>query len=139
MKENMGKKRMWAGKDKYDYPNEWFLDGTKQGAYLTKYVFNAKLEKLDKLYLCYVASMTKFDHLRPCFASRDEMMNALSLSKDTLNRIKGKLIELEWIVVYQRPGTSDLQYPAVGQDDPNFKWKLPERKQRSNKNTSRGD
>lgn len=72
--------------------------------------------------------MTRFNQPQPCYASRDEIMNALSISKDTLNRVKKKLIELDWIVVYERPGTSDLQYPAVGKDDPNVKWKNPGRK-----------
>jgi len=133
----MGKKRTWSGKSKWDYPIEWFLDGTKQGAYLTKYVWNAKLEKTEKLYLCYVASMTKFDEFRPCYAARDEMMKALSVCKDTLDNTKDKLIELDWIVVYGRPGTSDLQYPAVGRDDPNF-GKRKGIKGRP-KNTSEGD
>jgi hypothetical protein len=124
----VGTKRVWAGINKTHFPTDWYLEGTSQGSYLTKYIFNAKLEKLEKLYLCYVAAMTRFKDHQPCYASRDEIMNALSISKDTLNRVKRKLIELDWIVVYERPGTSDLQFPSVGKDDPNFKWKNPERK-----------
>jgi hypothetical protein len=125
----MGQKNLWAGVNKRDFPKDWYLEGASQGSYMTKFVFNAKLGKLEKLYLCYVAAMTKFNQHQPCYASRDEMMNALSISKDTLNKVKKKLIDLDWIVVYERPGTSDLQFPAVGKDEPGFKWKNPERKQ----------
>jgi hypothetical protein len=125
----MSKKRHWESRSNKDFPKEWHLGTTSQGAYLTKYVFNAKLEKLEKLYLCYVAAMSKFDERRPCFASRDEMLNALSMVKATHTKTKKKLIELGWIVVYGREGTSDLQFPAIGKDDPNFKWKVPERKE----------
>jgi hypothetical protein len=124
----MGKKRHWESKSNKDFPKEWHLGTTSQGAYLTKYIFNAKLGKVEKLYLCYVAAMSKFDERRPCYASTDEMLNALSMVKDTHQKIKKKLIELEWIVVYGRTGTSDLQFPAIGNDDPKFKWKVPERK-----------
>lgn len=124
----MGNKRTWPGLNRKSFPQVWFLEKTSQGAYLTKHVFKAKLDKLDKLYLCYVAAMTNFKAKTPCYASRDEMMNALSMSKDTLNRVKKKLIELDWIIVYERPGTSDLQFPAVGREDPNFQWKVPSRK-----------
>ena len=119
---------MWPELNRKKFPQVWFLEGTTQGSYQTKHVFNAKLDKLEKLYLCYTAAMTNFKNKTPCYASRDEMMNALSMSKDTLNRVKKKLIELDWIVVYERPGTSDLQFPAVGKDDPGFKWKNPSRK-----------
>lgn len=125
----MGNKRTWPELNRQVFPQVWFLEKTSQGAYLTKHVFNAKLDKLDKLYLCYVAAMTNFKDKRPCFASRDEMMNALSMSKETLNRVKNKLRELDWIIVYERPGTSDLQFPAVGEDTPGFKWKVPSRKE----------
>ncbi len=124
----MGKKRHWESSSNKDFPKVWFLERTSQGAYLTRHIFKAKLEKLEKLYLCYVAAMSKFDEKRPCYASRDEMLNALSISRDTYNKTKSKLIDLEWIVVYGRDGTSDLQFPAVGNDDPSFKWKVPERK-----------
>lgn len=124
----MGNKRSWPELNRKSFPQVWFLEKTSQGAYLTKHVFNAKLDKLDKLYLCYVAAMTNFKDKRPCYASRDEMMNALSMSKETLNRVKNKLRELDWIIVYERPGTSDLQFPAVGRDTPGFKWKVPSRK-----------
>ena len=124
----MGNKRMWTELNRKVFPEEWFLEGSSQGAYLTRHIFNAKLDKLDKLYLCYVAAMTNFKAKTPCYASRDEMMNAMSVSKDTLNKVKKKLMELDWIIVYERTGTSDLQFPAVGEDDPDFKWKVPSRK-----------
>lgn len=135
----MGSKKAWVALSKSSFPDDWYLGETSQGTYLTKYVFNAKLEKLEKLYLCYVAAMTNFTKKRPCYASRDEMMNALSFCKDTFNRVKKKLIELDWIVCYERPGTSDLQFPSVGKDDPNFKWKNPERKLAKEKQATKAD
>lgn len=137
--DSLGHKKSWASFKKNDFPPVWFLEGTSQGTYLTKFVFMAELGKLEKLYLCYVAAMTNFQKKSPCYASRDEMMNALSMSKDTLNRTKKKLIELDWIVCYERPGTSDYQFPALGRRDPDFQWKNPERKSRGIKSESQGD
>lgn len=134
----MGEKRVWISIRKDEFPPVWFLTGTSQGTYLSKYVFNAELGKVEKLYLSYVAAMTNFSKKTPCFASRDEMMNAMSMSQDTLYRVKRRLIELDWIVCYERAGTSDLQFPAVGSGQPGFTWKVPEKRRRKGSKIDQG-
>jgi len=49
----------------------------------------------------------------------------MNRSRDFVSKAKKKALELGWIQVLHRPGTSDLIWPRLGADDPTVTRKQP--------------
>jgi hypothetical protein len=95
-------------------------------------VNNALLPHYVKDYLRYVASKCSWagtqDESRsygPCFATQDVQEIHMDRSSDYINKAKRKALELGWIQVKKRHGTSDYIYPTKGWDDPKMTRRYP--------------
>ena len=110
--------------------NQWFVDkNIQQAQYLNK--VNEALIPCQVKDLCrYIASKSTWRHTggdsksyKPCFASQDTIEIQMGRSRKYVTEAKKKALELGWIQVLHRPGTSDQIYPRIGIDDPTIPLK----------------
>ena len=59
----------------------------------------------------------------PCFATHDTMEIQMNRSRDYVSDAKKKALELGWVQVLHRAGTSDLVWPRIGVEDEEVKRK----------------
>jgi hypothetical protein len=103
----------------------WFIDKSIQQAQYMNMVNVAVVPSQVKDFCRYIASKATWNHTKHaarsysgCFATHDTIEIEMNRSKDFVQKAKKKAVELGWIQVLQRPGTSDLIFPVVGEDDP---------------------
>lgn len=103
----------------------WFIDKSIQQAQYMNMVNVAVVPSQVKDLCRYIASKATWNHTKntaksysACFATHDTIEIEMNRSKDFVQKAKKKAVELGWIQVLQRPGTSDLIFPVVGEDDP---------------------
>jgi hypothetical protein len=78
--------------------------------------------------LCrYIASKATWKHTKdpkksytPCYATHDTIEIQMARSTDYVAKCKKMALELGWIQVRHRAGTSDQIWPVIGQDDLNI-------------------
>lgn len=111
----------------------WFIDRSIQQAQYMNLVNAAFLPSQVKDFCRYIASKATWNNTKNksrsytgCFATHDTIEIEMNRSKDFVQKAKKKAVELGWIQVLQRPGTSDLIFPVVGVDDP----EVPRREKR---------
>ena len=116
-------------------PREWFLDTKLQQAQYMNLVNNATIPHNVKDYLRYIASKCSWAGTKdpsrsygPCFATQDVQEIQMDRSSDFITKSKRKALELGWIQVKKRQGTSDQIFPTVGWDDPTMKRRSPREK-----------
>lgn len=110
----------------------WFLDTKIQQAQYMNLVNQAVLPHDVKDYLRYIASKCSWAGTRdssreysPCFARQDVQEIQMDRSSDYIGKAKRKSLELGWIQVRKRAGTSDEIYPTLGWDDPDMVRRFP--------------
>ena len=113
-------------------PKKWYLDPKIQQAQYMNLVNKALLPHYVKDYLRYIASKCSWAGMKdpsreysPCFARQDIQEIQMDRSSDYIAKAKRKALELKWIQVKKRPGTSDEIYPTLGIDDPSMKRRYP--------------
>lgn len=103
----------------------WFVDKTiQQAQYMNK--VNEAWISYDVKDLCrYIASRATWDHNNPevlsyqgTTVSIDTIEIQMNRSEKYITKAKKKAIELGWLVVYNRYGTSCVTFPRIGHDDP---------------------
>jgi hypothetical protein len=106
----------------------WFIKKSIQQAQWMNMV-NAAWIPHDVKDLCrYVASKATWEHTKkpensytPCYATHDTIEIQMNRSTDYVAKAKKKALELGWIQVRHRAGTSDQIWPVIGEDDPDIK------------------
>lgn len=110
---------------KNDWENRWFIEkGIQQAQYMNK--VNESLIPGQIKDLCrYVASKASWNHTKgaeysykPCWATHDTIEIQMGRSRKYVAAAKKAALELGWIQVLHRPGTSDLIWPRIGDEDP---------------------
>jgi hypothetical protein len=112
-------------KEIMDIEQHWFIDKTVQQAQYLNVVNNALIPCQVKDLCRYIASKATWRHTgggsksyKPCFASQDTIQIQMGRSRKYVTEAKKKALELGWVQVRHRPGTSDQIYPRIGTDDP---------------------
>lgn len=105
----------------------WFIDKSIQQARYMNIVNAAWLPSQVKDLCRYIASKATWNHSKSkdksytgCYATHDTIEIEMNRSKDFVRKAKKKALELGWIQVLERPGTSDLIFPVIGEDDPSI-------------------
>ena len=116
--------------------NKKELNGSKRGKalvhpeiYTTGSVSKPGKRSLDssrgKGSMPYVASKATWKHTKneeksytPCYATHDTIEIQMARSTDYIAKAKKKALDLGWIQVRHRAGTSDQIWPVIGVDDP---------------------
>ena len=107
----------------------WFVDKkTQQAQYMNK-VNEAWIPYNVKDFCRYIASKATWGHsdprkaYHPCFATHDTIEIQMNRSRDFVRDAKRKALDLGWIQVLHRAGTSDLIWPRIGDEDETVKRK----------------
>ena len=115
-----------------DIEQHWFIDKTVQQAQYLNVVNNALIPCQVKDLCRYIASKATWKHTKgekhsykPCYASQDTIEIQMGRSRKYITQAKKKAIELGWLQVLHRPGTSDYIFPRIGEVDPTL---VPKRK-----------
>lgn len=113
----------------------WFIDKSIQQAQYMNYVNQALISGQVKDFCRYVASKATWSHTKdlnksydPCFASQDTIEIQMGRSRDYVSEAKKNALELGWIQVKHRHGSSDLIWPRIGENDPSIKQKFKREK-----------
>lgn len=113
----------------------WFIDKSIQQAQYMNHVNQALIPGQVKDFCRYVASKATWNHTKelsksyePCFASQDTIEIQMGRSRDYVTEAKKNALELGWIQVKHRQGTSDLIWPRIGDNDPSIKPKFKREK-----------
>lgn len=108
-----------------DIEQHWFIDKSVQQAQYLNAVNAASIPCQVKDLCRYIASKATWKHskgekhsYKPCYASQDTIEIQMGRSRKYITQAKKKAIELGWIQVLHRPGTSDYIYPTIGENDP---------------------
>ncbi len=108
-----------------NWQNEWFIDKKIQQAQYMNKVNEAWIPYYVKDLCRYIASRATWDHTDPkvpsyqgTTVSIDTMEIQMNRDEKYIKRAKKKAIELGWLVVYNRYGTSCVTFPRIGIDDP---------------------
>jgi hypothetical protein len=91
--------------------------GTTQFQYM-EIVYKARLNKMAKLLLSYYAFRYNFSERQACYATSRTIETQLCMSRGTYSTYKQYLLDLGWIKVQHRKGTSDFIVVRIGLDDP---------------------
>jgi hypothetical protein len=103
----------------------WFIPKSIQQAQYLNLVNAAWIPHEVKDLCRYVASKATWKHTKneeksytPCYATHDTIEIQMARSKDYIAKAKKKALDLGWIQVRHRAGTSDQIWPVIGVDDP---------------------
>ncbi len=111
---------------------QWYLQPEIQQAQYLNIVNNAVIPHFVKDYLRYIASKCSWAGTKDpsrsysgCYARQDLQEIHMDRSSDYVAKAKRKALELKWIQVKKRLGTSDEIFPTIGIDDPTMEIKKP--------------
>jgi len=110
--------------------NPWFVPKNIQQAQYLNIVNAAWIPHEVKDFCRYVASKATWKHTKepsksysPCYATHDTIQIQMNRSSDYVSKAKRMALDLGWIQVRHRGGTSDHIWPVIGVDDPNIQRK----------------
>ena len=109
--------------EKEEWRNYWFVDKSIQQAQYMNKVNEAWIPFNVKDFCRYIASKSTWRHsdpkkaYYPCFATHDTIEIQMNRSRDYVSDAKKRALELGWIQVLHRAGTSDLIWPRIGVED----------------------
>ena len=109
--------------EKEEWRNYWFVDKSIQQAQYMNKVNEAWIPFNVKDFCRYIASKATWRHsdpkkaYYPCFATHDTIEIQMNRSRDYVRDAKKRALELGWIQVLHRAGTSDLIWPRIGVED----------------------
>ena len=109
--------------EKEEWRNYWFVDKSIQQAQYMNKVNEAWIPFNVKDFCRYIASKATWRHsdpkkaYYPCFATHDTIEIQMNRSRDYVSDAKKRALELGWIQVLHRAGTSDLIWPRIGVGD----------------------
>lgn len=110
-----------------NWKDKWFMDKHIQQAQYMNHINSAVIPYQVKDFCRYIASKTSWDHTKdksksykPCYATQDTIEIQMNRSRDYVTEAKKAALELGWVQVMHRPGTSDLIWPCIGLDDPSM-------------------
>jgi hypothetical protein len=111
-----------------DWKNHWYVDKEIQQAQYLNKVNEALIPGQVKDFCRYIASKATWRHTsgkdksyKPCWATQDTIEIQMGRSRKYVSQVKKVALELGWIQVLGRPGTSDLIWPRIGNNDPSIK------------------
>ena len=114
-----------------EWRKAWYIDKSIQQAQYMNKVNEAQLPPEVKDFCRYIASKATWRHTTkpdksyyPCYATHDAIEYEMNRSRHFVSTSKKQALELGWIQVLHRPGTSDLIWPRIGIDDPTVKPKV---------------
>lgn len=117
--------------NKQEWRDSWFVEKSIQQAQYMNKVNQAQLPPGVKDFCRYVASKATWRHTKnpdksyyPCYASQDTIQAEMNRSSAFITKVKQESLELGWIQVLHRQGTSDLIWPCIGIDDPDITPKV---------------
>jgi hypothetical protein len=125
----LNKQMRGSMKENEDWRNYWFVEKTIQQAQYMNKVNEAWIPHNVKDFCRYIASKATWRHTDakkayyPCFATHDTMEIQMNRSRDYVSDAKKKALELGWVQVLHRAGTSDLVWPRIGVEDEEIKRK----------------
>lgn len=109
---------------KNEWETHWYVDKTIQQAQYLNKVNESLLPGQVKDFCRYIASKATWKHTsgmeksyKPCWATQDTIEIQMGRSRKYVTQAKKAALELGWIQVLGRPGTSDLIWPRIGDDD----------------------
>ena len=113
-----------------NWKGKWFVDKKIQQAQYMNRVNEAWIPHEVKDFCRYVASKATWNHSKnpeksyyPCYATFDTIEIQMNRSTGYISKAKRMALELGWIQVMHRSGTSDLIWPRIGEDDPSIRRK----------------
>jgi hypothetical protein len=105
----------------------WYIKKSIQQAQYLNMVNAAWIPHEVKDLCRYIASKATWKHTKdpkksytPCYATHDTIEIQMARSTDYVAKCKKMALELGWIQVRHRAGTSDQIWPVIGQDDLNI-------------------
>ena len=129
--QKLNKQIRRAVNEREEWRNHWFVDKKIQQAQYMNKINEAWIPYNVKDFCRYIASKATWGHSNkqkayyPCFATHDTIEIQMNRSRDYVRDAKRRAIELGWVQVLHRAGTSDLIWPCIGVEDEQL-----ERKQR---------
>jgi hypothetical protein len=111
-----------------EWRNYWYVDKEIQQAQYLNKVNEALIPGQVKDFCRYIASKATWRHTsgkeksyKPCWATQDTIEIQMGRSRKYVTQVKKVALELGWIQVLGRSGTSDLIWPRIGSNDPSIK------------------
>lgn len=105
--------------------DRWYIDKKIQQAQYMNKVNEAWIPHQVKDLCRYIASKATWNHTKPgvksyqaTYVSQDTIEIQMNRSRNYVTAAKKKALELGWIQVLSREGSSDLIWPTIGIDDP---------------------
>jgi hypothetical protein len=110
----------------------WYVPQNIQQAQYMNLVNQAWIPHEVKDFCRYIGSKATWNHSKdknksfsPCYARGDVIAIQMDRSADYINKAKKMALDLGWIQVQKRAGTSDNIFPTIGVDDPKIKRRSP--------------
>lgn len=111
--------------------NPWYVPKSIQQAQYLNIVNSAWIPHEVKDLCRYVASKATWKHTKepnksysPCYATHDTIEIQMNRSSDYISKAKRMALDLGWIQVRHRAGTSDQIWPVIGVEDPNVQKRV---------------
>jgi len=105
--------------------DNWYIDKSIQQAQYMNKLNEAWIPCQVKDLCRYIASKATWNHTKanvksyqPTYVTQDTIEIQMNRSRNYVTAAKKKALELGWIQVLSRRGTSDLIWPTIGVDDP---------------------